>query len=111
MAKPPIGTELANPTVNRQILHQLMISNGRYNKRVLTAGESSAAGEYYGWIYFVTQTVFTAITDESILPATSKDSALVGLTYPAGSYLAGLFSDITVSSGDIVCYTNAEIEE
>jgi hypothetical protein len=33
--------ELSNPNVGRQMLHQMNISNGRYNKRVLSAGDTS----------------------------------------------------------------------
>jgi hypothetical protein len=103
--------ELSNPNVGRQMLHQMNISNGRYNKRVLSAGDTSPDGEYYGWIMFVTETTFTAITDESILPETDQATALTALTFAAGSHLAGYFTDITVNAGDIICFTNKFITE
>lgn len=110
-SKPTIRDEVPNPTVSRQILHQLNISNGRYNKRVLSAGDTSPDGEYYGWIMFVTETTFTAITDESILPETVQAKVLTALTFAAGSHLAGYFTDITVNTGDIICFTNKFITE
>jgi hypothetical protein len=109
--KPTLRDEVPNPTVSRQILHQLNMSNGRYSKRVLKTGNlSSPAGEVYGWIYAVVETVIGAITDLSIVPEADQD-ALGGITLAAGASMPGLFTDVVVTSGTLICFANTIIEE
>ena len=66
MGKYKISDELANPTVSRQILHQLSISNGRYGKRVLNStNKTSEPGEIYGYIMATEDSVIDSVDDLS----------------------------------------------
>lgn len=110
-SKPTLREEIANPTVGRQTLHQLNLSNGRYGKRVLKAGNlSSPAGEVYGWITALEETDIDTMTDLSIVPEASQN-ALDGATIPAGVSVPGYFTDITITSGILLCFANKSIDE
>lgn len=109
MSQKPIKDEVQNPTVDRQILHQLSVSNGRYNKRVLSDGDTSPEGEEYGWIQFLADTALSAITDLTIVPAEDQTTALIG-SYLANQTIPGRFTDITVTTGTVLCYTNQLVE-
>ena len=111
MNEPIIREEVPNPTVDRQILHQLSMSNGRYSKRVLTNGDISPAGEVYGWLVVLEETKFMAITDLTISPADEANSALVPIVFPAGMSIAGRFTDIEVDAGTVIVFANVYIDE
>ena len=105
-----IKNEVNNPTPERQILHQLNISNGRYSKRVLGVSQGSLEGETYGWIYFLEDTEFTSITDGTISPVADQGTAFVGVLFKSGQSIAGIFIDIVVDYGKAICYSNGLID-
>lgn len=111
MNEPIIREEVPNPTVDRQILHQLSMSNGRYSKRVLTNGDISPEGEVYGWLMVLEETKFNAITDLTISPADEANSALVPIVFPAGMSIPGRFTDIEVDTGTVIVFANVYIDE
>lgn len=111
MNEPIIREEVPNPTVDRQILHQLSMSNGRYSKRVLTNGDVSPAGEVYGWLTVLEETQFTAITDLTISPEEDSSTALLPVVFSAGMSIPGRFTDIEVDTGTVIVFANVYIDE
>lgn len=105
------NAEVKNPTPGRLTLHQMEISNGRYSKRILGTDDISPAGEYYGWLMFLEETELSAITDDMVVPASSKSTAFANVTFQAGTSIPGLFSGITVTSGKVICFSNVDISD
>ena len=77
---------------------------GLYGKDVLHGvnNNESPNGIYYDALQFMTETVFTTITDEEIITGTH-----VGVHFPAGSVVQGCFTGLTVtpgSTGIVIAY-------
>ena len=65
---------------------------------VLGAGDSTAAGDEFRWLQFVSDSVLTSVTSNL------AGDSLVGPTFTAGSGIGGIFSGITVTSGLVIAY-------
>ena len=67
---------------------------------ILAAGETSTAGDTFFAVQVVTEAVFSAwkITDSTGI------ASLLGPAIAAGMVIYGLSSDITVTSGVVICY-------
>ena len=77
---------------------------GLYGKDVLhgVTNQSSPAGVYYDTLQFMTETVFTIITDDDLMTGTH-----VGVHFPAGTIVQGHFTGLTVtpaSAGIVYAY-------
>ena len=79
----------ATPNFQRQVL-------GQKGFRKLRTGGSSIAGEFYRAI--------TVLADASITLSSEAGDDLTTETIPAGVTIYGLFSSITVVSGDVLAY-------
>ena len=79
----------ATPNFQRQVL-------GQKGFRKLRSGTSGTAGEFYRAI--------TVLADASITLSSEAGEDLNAETIPAGITIYGLFSSITVVSGDVLAY-------
>ncbi len=79
----------ATPNFQRQVL-------GQKGFRKLRTGNSSTAGEFYRAI--------TVLADASITLTSEAGDDLTTEAIPAGITIYGLFSSITVVSGDVLAY-------
>jgi len=79
----------ATPNFQRQVL-------GQKGFRKLRTGNTSTAGEFYRAI--------TVLADTEITVTSEAGDNLNAETIPAGVTIYGLFSSITVVSGDILAY-------
>lgn len=89
---------------------------GEYGKEVLATGNlSSTTGVYFRQLMVVADAIFTAITDEEAMvtagdPPVTVDQAhlyLEDVEIMAGTTIYGMFKDITISQGVVVCYKEA----
>ena len=89
---------------------------GLYGKDYLRIGtpgqESSPTGIYYDTLQFITDTVFSSITDED-LPTDEQTTAFLaaGTTFPAGMVIQGRFTGLTIlaeSTGKVIAYRGRE---
>ena len=79
----------ATPNFQRQVL-------GQKGFRKLTTGGSSTSGEFYRAITVLDDAVITTVSEAGD-PLTSE-------AIPAGITIYGLFSSITVTSGELIAY-------
>jgi len=79
----------ATPNFQRQVL-------GQKGFRKLRTGSASISGEFYRAITVLDDAVITTVSE-------SGDDLTAG-TIPAGITIYGLFSSITVVSGDVLAY-------
>ena len=79
----------ATPNFQRQVL-------GQKGFRKLTTSGSGTAGEFYRAI--------TVLADASITVTSEAGDDLTAETIPAGITIYGLFSSVTVVSGDVLAY-------
>lgn len=75
------------------------LSFGGYGFRVLTAGETSVAGENFGALQVVADAVISATSN-----APGGDASITSLTLDAGTSIYGDFSAVTVTSGTVIGY-------
>jgi len=75
------------------------LSFGGYGLRVLTAGETSVAGESFGALQVIADAVISATSD-----AAGGDASITSLTLDAGTSIYGDFSAVTVTSGTVIAY-------
>ena len=79
----------ATPNFQRQVL-------GQKGFRKLRTGNTSTVGEFYRAI--------TVLADASITVTSEAGEDLNAETIPAGITIYGLFSSVTVVSGDVLAY-------
>jgi len=79
----------ATPNFQRQVL-------GQKGFRKLRTGNTSSAGEFYRAI--------TVLADASITLTSEAGDGLTTETVAAGITIYGLFSSITIVSGDVLAY-------
>lgn len=73
-------------------------TQGQQGGRTVSAGETATAN--YRWILVVTPTVLASIASN----ITGADTALVGITLPAGFGFGGAITSIGVTSGVVIAY-------
>jgi len=79
----------ATPNFQRQVL-------GQKGFRKLTTGGSGTSGEFYRAI---------TVLDDAVISTTSEaGDNLTALSIPAGVTIYGLFSAVSVTSGDVIAY-------
>ena len=79
----------ATPNFQRQVL-------GQKGFRKLRTGNTSTVGEFYRAI--------TVLADASITTTSESGDSLSSEAIPAGVTIYGLFSSITIVSGDVLAY-------
>ena len=79
----------ATPNFQRQVL-------GQKGVRTIRTGGSSTAGEFYRAI--------TVLDDAVITTASEAGDNLVAVSVPAGITVYGLFSSVSVTSGEVLAY-------
>ena len=79
----------ATPNFQRQVL-------GQKGFRKLRTGSASISGEFYRAI--------TVLADAEITVTSEAGDDLTAETIPAGITIYGLFSSVTVVSGDVLAY-------
>ena len=75
------------------------VSFGDYGLRVLTTGEFSVEGEYFGAIQAITDSTISFTSD-----AEGGDTSIVNLDLIAGQTIYGNLTDVTMVAGKIVAY-------
>ena len=100
-----IGNEVSPPTVDRQILHEMRITNGRYSKRMLYGDENASPPlEVYGWIMAIEDVTITSLTDNSLV--NERNDLYDNTVIAAGTAIPGEFSNIIIASGKLLCFAN-----
>lgn len=75
------------------------ISFGDYGLRVLTTGEYSPEGEYFGALQAITDSTISFTSD-----AAAGDTDIINLDLIAGQTIYGNLTDVTMVAGKIVAY-------
>ena len=88
---------MANELKYTSIFQEL--SFGDFGLRVLTTGENSQEGEYFGAIQAVTDCTISFISG-----AAGGDTNIVNLDLIAGITIYGNLTDITMVAGKIIAY-------
>ena len=95
-----------NSKLNSRQLH--LLTNGALGKERLAAGETSTAGKYFRYIFFLEATTFTSITDEEL---TGTKTAFAGDTFPQGALISGRFHTLDVATGLCIAYYDFPSED
>ena len=75
------------------------LSFGDFGLRVLTTGEVSLVGEYFGAMQAITDSTISFISD-----AEGGDTDIVNLDLIAGQTIYGNLTDVTMVAGKIIAY-------
>ena len=75
------------------------LSFGDFGLRVLTTGEVSQEGEYFGAMQAITDSIISFISDTE-----GGDTDIVNLDLIAGQTIYGNLTDVTMVAGKIIAY-------
>ena len=84
-----------------------MVMHGAYGKVRLAAGQSSSVGDYFRYLIFLEDTIFSAITDKVL---DSTQTAFQGDSFVRGLVIVGKFTGLTVTSGKVICLKDVPAE-
>ena len=103
------NTRKYGPSTRDIMLSMVKNQLGEYGKEILNfdSGRSATTkGAYFRQILFLSETTISEIKDYEAeeVGGISDAEALVNVPIPAGITIFGLFRDISISSGVVVCY-------
>lgn len=88
---------MANELKYTSVFQQL--SFGDYGFRILSSGETSNVGEYFGAIQVLTDS-FIGFTND----VANGDTTIANLELMAGQVVYGNFTSVAVTSGKVIAY-------